>query len=474
MANEYWNFAAPLTRQTLARASALNGLFEGIAAGFDKIPSFTAIISNATDYVEATGAGGAYVATLNPTGITSYTAGLRVRFKASSANGPSGATINLNGLGVKSILTATGGALPANTITTGSIVDISYDGTNFRLPVTRVQSAAEILAALLTVDGEGTGLDADTVRGTTPAAGGLAVLAAASAGAVVGIIGAAAASHGHAISDVSGLQAAIDGKAALSHTHSIANITGLQAAIDGKAPLSSPDFTGQVDITLDGEALRLLGAAGASTRAGFWEGGSRKGYVGYDAGGNFVILFNSTTGDYLGLSDTNNNEALFFHDASIGRTTVLTENNLNSVTGVLTSLSGKANTSHTHSATDITSGNLASARMPNVSGSAPAFSVRAWANIDGTGTVNDRNSGNVSSITDNGTGDYRVNFATALPTADYAAVVSAAQSSTDAQPGIAPKAFAHSTTSVRIRTGADGSSSSSLVDSDLISLIVVC
>jgi hypothetical protein len=41
-------------------------------------------------------------------------------------------------------------------------------------------------------------------------------------------------------------------------------------------------------------------------------------------------------------------------------------------------------------------------------------------NFNGTGTVALQASGNVSSITDNGTGDYTVNFTTALPDADYA------------------------------------------------------
>jgi len=56
----------------------------------------------------------------------------------------------------------------------------------------------------------------------------------------------------------------------------------------------------------------------------------------------------------------------------------------------------------------------------NATGSAPVYACRAWVNFDGTGTVSIRESGNVSSITDNGTGDYTVNFATALPDANYA------------------------------------------------------
>lgn len=48
---------------------------------------------------------------------------------------------------------------------------------------------------------------------------------------------------------------------------------------------------------------------------------------------------------------------------------------------------------------------------------------RAWVNFNGTGTVAIRASFNVSSITDNGTGDYTVNFTTAMPDANYSSVV---------------------------------------------------
>jgi hypothetical protein len=54
---------------------------------------------------------------------------------------------------------------------------------------------------------------------------------------------------------------------------------------------------------------------------------------------------------------------------------------------------------------------------------ATAYGCRAWVNFNGTGTVAIRASGNVSSITDNGTGDYTVNFTTAMPDANYGPVV---------------------------------------------------
>ena len=62
----------------------------------------------------------------------------------------------------------------------------------------------------------------------------------------------------------------------------------------------------------------------------------------------------------------------------------------------------------------------------NASGSAPIFACRAFVNFDGTlGTIGSgRANGNVSSIGDNGTGDFTVNFTTAMPDANYAAVAS--------------------------------------------------
>jgi len=54
---------------------------------------------------------------------------------------------------------------------------------------------------------------------------------------------------------------------------------------------------------------------------------------------------------------------------------------------------------------------------------ATAFGCRAWVNFNGTGVVAIRASGNVSSITDNGTGTYTINLATAMPDANYAVSV---------------------------------------------------
>ena len=70
--------------------------------------------------------------------------------------------------------------------------------------------------------------------------------------------------------------------------------------------------------------------------------------------------------------------------------------------------------------------------ISDAAGTGPAtltgqYAAKAWVNFNGTGTVAIRASGNVSSITDNGTGDYSVNFTAALTDADYVAVASARQ-----------------------------------------------
>jgi hypothetical protein len=79
---------------------------------------------------------------------------------------------------------------------------------------------------------------------------------------------------------------------------------------------------------------------------------------------------------------------------------------------------------------------------------ATAYGCRAWVNFNGTGAVAIRGSGNVSSITDNATGDYTVNFSTAMSDANYASTGSA-----QAQPG-SFDAFFQLTTSANPTTSA--------------------
>jgi len=135
---------------------------------------------------------------------------------------------------------------------------------------------------------------------------------------------------------------------------------------------------------------------------------------------NGQLLIGNTTGNTLtkatlsagtGISITNSTGSI-----SIAST----------ATGTVTSVSGTGTASGlTLSGTVTTSGNLTLsgtatvASLTTASGSAPSYSARAWVNFNGTGTVAIRGSGNVTSITDNGTADYTVNFTTAMSDTNY-------------------------------------------------------
>ena len=90
---------------------------------------------------------------------------------------------------------------------------------------------------------------------------------------------------------------------------------------------------------------------------------------------------------------------------------------------------------------------------------------KAWVNFNGTGTVAIRESYNVSSITDNQTGDYTVNFTTAMPDANYAEAISAG-SSTGIFLAYYP-AITKTSSALRLRTA--GISAQSLTDVEWVS-----
>lgn len=93
----------------------------------------------------------------------------------------------------------------------------------------------------------------------------------------------------------------------------------------------------------------------------------------------------------------------------------------------------------------------------NATGAAPIYASRAWINFNGTGAIAIRASGNVSSITDIGTGNYTINMTTPMPDANYAVSGSAGTGATNA--GTAFAAITNSaptTTSFNIATWTTG------------------
>jgi len=112
----------------------------------------------------------------------------------------------------------------------------------------------------------------------------------------------------------------------------------------------------------------------------------------------------------------------------------------------------------------------------NASGSAPIYACRAWINFDGSsGSIGTgRANGNVSGVTDNGTGDYTVNFTNAMPTADYAVSLSTNGNSSDAHNSYVAYLYdnsSRSTSGVRIVTTSAGGTH---LDNLVITVAIFC
>ena len=89
--------------------------------------------------------------------------------------------------------------------------------------------------------------------------------------------------------------------------------------------------------------------------------------------------------------------------------------------------------------------------IQNASGGIPTVKGQkliptAWVNFNGTGTVAIRDSENVSSITDNGTGQYSVVFSAAMSDANYAAVTAGMSASAGDGTATGTYTFNHTTT----------------------------
>lgn len=107
-------------------------------------------------------------------------------------------------------------------------------------------------------------------------------------------------------------------------------------------------------------------------------------------------------------------------------------------------------------------------------GSAPYYGARAFINFNGTGTIAIKSSGNVSGITDHGTGNYTMTFATAMPDVNYAEVFGNTTSTSGSLLGLPFIASANldawkTTGSLRFQTITAGGS---LVDCENISVVI--
>ena len=113
----------------------------------------------------------------------------------------------------------------------------------------------------------------------------------------------------------------------------------------------------------------------------------------------------------------------------------------------------------------------------NASGSAPLYACRAWVNFNGEGVVSVIASGNVSSVTDNGVGDYTLNFATSMPNANYS-ISSSSTEYSDASPIPVSLRMSGTTpllkTTAAVRVSTRSSFNTTLRDINSISVQVFC
>lgn len=127
-----WFNPSAISAYTLARTSQINGLFTAVQVAFDKLPDPSLIQQNRIGYVVDAGTTNA-LAVAMPITLASYAAGICLRVKVLNSNtGP--ATINVDGLGAVAIKRADGSSLVGAELLAGSVVDLTYDGTVFRLP----------------------------------------------------------------------------------------------------------------------------------------------------------------------------------------------------------------------------------------------------------------------------------------------------------------------------------------------------
>lgn len=132
MTNPYFSSYQALPRNQLARAEAVNAIFDQIVAGFDQIPDLSAFKNGTSSFAAVdTGAANAYVFTPIEA-IASYDQGAWFSFIAAHTN-TGASTANNSALGVRAIKRLDGSDLNAGDILGGQIVELRDDGTHYQL-----------------------------------------------------------------------------------------------------------------------------------------------------------------------------------------------------------------------------------------------------------------------------------------------------------------------------------------------------
>jgi hypothetical protein len=149
--NGFFNHDTEISRNSLARSYQLNQIFEALATAFDLLPTEAQLKNGTIQYGTCTGGPNNYVLTL-PYTPTEYLVGTKVRFIVPAAN-VGQATLDIIGpdelgLGAVAIKRVDGSDLLDGDLPTGSIAELTYQGTYFQLNNARGDVAAATASAL--------------------------------------------------------------------------------------------------------------------------------------------------------------------------------------------------------------------------------------------------------------------------------------------------------------------------------------
>ena len=308
-------------------------------------------------------------------------------------------------------------------------------GTTVDLPGTLDVTGSTTLDSTLTVAGTTTLNSTLTVAGTTTLNGNTNL--------------------GNATSDI----ITIIGAVAIDTNVLVVNPTTNRVGINVTSPTEALDITGNIkssgNLTINGNTT-LGDASGDSLTI---NGTAVSVPNGLNIDSNTLVI--DSTNDRIGIKTASPTVELdvtgaILSSGNITTAGVLTaSNSTNVTTAPPITFTGDTNTGIGHSSADtldfvtggvsrarISSTGLQSSVVPDLSGSNTTlyneYKCRAWVNFNGTtaspSTI--RGSGNVSSVTKNGTGDYTINFTTAMPDANYAAVTSGGNKNSGYSTGI--------------------------------------
>jgi hypothetical protein len=190
---DYFIFAN-LQAGTTARASDVNSRLAAVQGGFAKLPPPDKIREDRVTAVIDEGSTNSLVVSLD-TGPAAYNFGLELTVKVANTNS-GGTSVNVNGLGTKSVRRSDGSLLVAGDLVAGQVVKLIYDGTVFRM----LGSSESAIAAAVT-----------TVAGLAAAAATSASASASSAGDAAASAAAAAASASSASASAIAAATAVSG-----------------------------------------------------------------------------------------------------------------------------------------------------------------------------------------------------------------------------------------------------------------------